>query len=141
MYYKTHNQRKRSPWFRAVPDAKKASCFPVFETKFGRLGFMICNDRIFSESTKWLAENGAEWVLCPTGGAFAYDMLQERSRETGVGIAWVHPFGFAATSPTGELLAEEKFVEGELDLQEHEFGGLADHREVCWVDLPIRVDA
>ena len=135
-YYKTHNYRKRSPWFKAIPDVEKASCFPVFETRFGRVGFMICNDRIFAETTGWLADNGAQWILCPTGGAYAYDMLRERSGETGVGMAWVHPYGFAATAPSGELIAEREFEAGALDLKEGELGGPLDHQEVCHVDLP-----
>ena len=136
MYYKTHNHMRRSPWFEQMSD--KAGCFPAFETAFGRVGFMICNDRIFAETTRWLKQNGAQYILCPTGGAFAYDMLAQHSSATGLGIAWVHPFGFAATGPDGKVIVEQKFEEGELFLEEDDLGGPLDHREVCLVDLPIR---
>ena len=139
-YYKTHNFRRRSPWFAAVPDVQKPACFPAFATDFGRMGFMICNDRIFGETTRWLAGNGADWILCPTGGAFAYEMLRDRSRECGVAIAWVHPNGFAATGPDGSLLAEIKLgTEGaDLHVEQGDLDGPLDHGEVCYAELPTR---
>ena len=40
--------------------------FPVFETKLGRIGVMICYDRHFPESARALGLAGAEYVFVPT---------------------------------------------------------------------------
>jgi len=136
-YYKTHNFDKRSPWFEAVPDSDKKACFRSFSTRYGRVGSMVCNDRYFPETTRWLRENGSQVILCPTGGAFKYDMLIQRSRETGVGTVWVHPCGFAATAPDGKILLEKHFEGREKHISASEVGGSADHAEVFQISMPI----
>lgn len=40
--------------------------YPVFETRFGRLGVMICHDRHYPEVCRCLALAGAEIVVVPT---------------------------------------------------------------------------
>ena len=40
--------------------------FPVFDTRFGRIGIMICYDRHFPESARALGIAGAEYVFVPT---------------------------------------------------------------------------
>lgn len=137
MYYKTHNFGRRSPWFESIPDDEKSECFPSFSTNFGQLGFMICNDRIFAETTRWLRGNSAQLILCPTGGGLSYEMLVNRSRETGVGIVWVHPCGFAATSPKGELITAKIFEGRKLFISADEVGGPTDHQKVFCVDMRI----
>lgn len=42
--------------------------FPVFDTKFGKVGVLICYDRHFPEAMRMLALNGAEIVFTPTAG-------------------------------------------------------------------------
>ena len=137
IYSKTHNFNRRSPWFDRIPADDKASYFPAFDTNVGRLGMMICNDRKFSESTRWLAENGAECILCPTGGAYSYEMLADRSRETKVGIVWVHPCGYAASSPGGKIIARAGYAERSRSVSEEELDGPNDHRHIFYVDLPV----
>jgi len=137
MYYKTHNFGKRSPWFESIPDGEKSKCFPTFSTDLCQMGFMICNDRAFAETTRWLRENSAQLILCPTGGGFGYEMLVNRSRETGVGIAWVHPCGFAATSPDGEVIVAKIFEGRKLFVSEDEVSGPTDHQEVFCVNMRI----
>lgn len=137
IYYKTHNWNKRSPWFEQFPDEEKKACFPTFPTNFGRLGCMICNDRYFAETTSWLRQNGAELILCPTGGAFDYSPVIERSSESGVGIVWVHPCGFAATTPDGKLITAKLWEGRQRSIAESEVAGPEDHQEVFVVDMPI----
>jgi predicted amidohydrolase len=40
--------------------------WPVFETGIGRLGLLICRDKLFPESTRSLALNGADILVMPT---------------------------------------------------------------------------
>lgn len=41
--------------------------YPVFDTKLGKIGLMVCFDIAFPEVARCLALNGAEMILCPTG--------------------------------------------------------------------------
>lgn len=43
--------------------------FPVFNTKFGKLGIVICYDRHFPEHIRALVLKGAEIILIPQAGA------------------------------------------------------------------------
>lgn len=40
--------------------------FPVFETSLGKIGLLICYDKMFPESTRELALQGAEMLVMPT---------------------------------------------------------------------------
>ena len=40
--------------------------YPVFETRFGKVGILICHDRHYPEGARALALNGAEIVLIPS---------------------------------------------------------------------------
>ncbi|MBS0211150.1 MAG: carbon-nitrogen hydrolase family protein [Planctomycetes bacterium] len=42
--------------------------YPVFETRFGRVGMMICYDGFFPEVARQLANNGAEVIAWPVAG-------------------------------------------------------------------------
>ena len=42
--------------------------YPVFETKFGRVGMMICYDGFFPEVARELANRGAEVIAWPVWG-------------------------------------------------------------------------
>jgi predicted amidohydrolase len=42
--------------------------FPVFETRFGRVGMMVCYDGFFPEPARELTENGAEVIAFPVWG-------------------------------------------------------------------------
>lgn len=45
--------------------------FPVFETKYAKIGVQICWDNFFPEGTRILALKGAQIVFAPTAAAFA----------------------------------------------------------------------
>ena len=40
--------------------------YPVFETRFGRIGILICHDRHYPEGARALGLNGAEILLVPS---------------------------------------------------------------------------
>jgi predicted amidohydrolase len=42
--------------------------YPVFPTRFGKVGLMVCYDGFFPEVTRHLAENGAEVIAFPVYG-------------------------------------------------------------------------
>lgn len=111
--------------------------FPVFETRFARLGVAICYDRHFEGVIAALAGNGAELVLSPavTFGAksrrmwdleFPVDAARHRvyiagSNRKGVELPWTQPYfgasyvaGPAGVVPT--LLSPPELVIADLDL-------------------------
>jgi N-carbamoylputrescine amidase len=45
--------------------------FPVFDTRFGRVGVQICWDNFFPEGSRILALKGAQIIFAPTAAAFA----------------------------------------------------------------------
>lgn len=47
--------------------------FPVFDTAIGRIGMLICYDKVFPESTRELALKGADILIMPTAWALAGD--------------------------------------------------------------------
>jgi predicted amidohydrolase len=47
--------------------------FPVFDTAIGRIGMLICYDKVFPESTRELALKGADIMIMPTAWALAGD--------------------------------------------------------------------
>jgi predicted amidohydrolase len=42
--------------------------YPVFETRFGRVGMMVCYDGFFPEVARQLSQNGAEVIAWPVWG-------------------------------------------------------------------------
>ena len=114
---------------------------PAFKTDFGRLGMMICADRKHPDLAARIVAEGAEFLLCPSGGMFgppANDhYLQERSRENGIYIVFVHPCEFLVTAPDGTirtttLLGHKLLVPpGEIDTE-------LDSKRVFYFDLPIK---
>ena len=44
------------------------SDYPVFETRFGKVGMMVCYDGFFPEVARELAKNGAEIIAWPVWG-------------------------------------------------------------------------
>jgi len=51
--------------------------YPVFETKFGKVGLMVCYDGFFPEVARELAKRGAEVIAWPVWGC---DPLLARAR-------------------------------------------------------------
>jgi len=95
--------------------------FPVFQTRYGRVGIQICWDNFFPEGTRILALKGAQIVFSPTAAAFASQEKWERvicanATTSGVYIFRVNRVGKETkqnfygksfcVSPEGELVDE-----------------------------------
>lgn len=111
---------------------------PVFETPFGKIGLMICADRRHPELVKRLRDNGAELILCPSGGMWGPvkndHHLQARSRENRVPIVFVHPIEFLVTAPDGSIL-DRRFAGSDMSLDPEQIGGPRDVHLVAIYDL------
>lgn len=116
---------------------------PVFATEYGQLGVVICADRRNAGVVKRICSNGADFVICASGGmAGPKDndhILQARSRENGKYIVFVHPKEFLVTAPDGavavqNMLGTHKSVTAaEIDSEE-------DSKGVFYFDLPLKRD-
>jgi predicted amidohydrolase len=118
------------------------SC-PVFGTPYGRVGIMICADRRKPEIAKRFRENGADFLIVPSGGMFGPvsndQILQARSRENHLPIAFVHPAEFLVTGPDGSIL-ERRLLGEKLEIAVPEAGGIKDKNEIFYLDLPVAVE-
>lgn len=65
-YDKTHTMLGREPQVYTPGGA-----LPVFETEFGTVGLLICNDRVYAESWRTLMLQGARLVLIPSNGDYS----------------------------------------------------------------------
>jgi len=114
--------------------------FPVFSTRYAKLGVQICWDNFFPEGSRILALKGAQVIFSPTAAAFASHQKWEKvicanAATSGVYIFRVNRVGkeakqnfygksFCAT-PEGELVdqpsgAQEGVVMATIDLLEIE---------------------
>ncbi len=81
---------------------------PVFGSDFGPFGVMICADRRWPETVRTLALKGARVIFNPTFGMHDernLHMMQTRSYESEVYIAFTHPAQALITGPRGEIVA------------------------------------
>ncbi len=117
---------------------KKSS---VFSLPHGKLGVMICADRRFPELVNGFITNGAEFLICPSGGMFGPTkndpIVQARSRETKRYIIFVHPAEFLVTTPDGSI-ASRTILGNRLVITPEEAGGKNDSNEVFYFNLPVR---
>lgn len=108
--------------------------FPVFDTKYGKVGVLICFDRQFPETSRLLALKGAQILLIP-GHSPQVDrinedvMLRVRAFENNLFVVWTNPFNTLVANPEGEIIAqnvvreEEGVIFARLDLTQR-----SDHR-------------
>ena len=112
----------------------------VYDSSHGKIGVMICADRRFPEVVKGFSERGADFLICPSGGMFGPKkndpMVQERSREIGKYIVFVHPVEFLVTAPDGSIL-QQTILGEKLVISNDDIGTDADSKRVFYVDLPI----
>jgi len=90
-------------------------CLPVFESDFGLFGIMICADRRWPETVRTLALKGARVIFNPTFGMhndLNQRMMQTRSYESEVFIAFSHAAQSLLTDPKGEILCNERTQPG-----------------------------
>lgn len=104
VYDKTHIQ---------THDVKfqRGGALPVFASDFGAFGVMICADRRWPETTRTLALNGARIIFNPTYGMHDtrnQHMMETRSYESEVFIAFTHPGQSLVTGPRGEVICNNQ---------------------------------
>jgi predicted amidohydrolase len=114
---------------------------PVFATPFGRVGVMICADRTDPGIVGRLCTNGADLLICPSGGMFGPKsndpIVQARSRENRIPIVFVHPAEFLVTGPDGAI--RDRTILGDtLLVAPGEAGQGKDSQRVFVHDLPVR---
>ncbi|MBL9125317.1 MAG: carbon-nitrogen hydrolase family protein [Planctomycetaceae bacterium] len=112
----------------------------VFDTEFGRVGVMICADRTEPAIVAGYKANGADFLLCPSGGMYGParndPIVQARSRETELPILFVHPAEFLATAPDGTIAGQE-LLGDRLLVAPAEIDGAADSKRIVYFDLPL----
>jgi len=99
---------------------------PVFQSDFGAFGVMICADRRWPETVRTLALKGARVIFNPTYGMHDernLHMMQTRSYESEVFIAFTHPGQSLVTGPTGQVMVNKEseavaFALSDIDLAE-----------------------
>ena len=98
----------------------------AFDSDFGPFGVMICADRRWPETVRSLALQGARVLFNPTYGMHDdrnLRLMQTRSYESEVFIAFTHPRQSLVTDPAGKILCNETaphpaFSITEIDLSE-----------------------
>jgi predicted amidohydrolase len=111
----------------------------VFATPHGKVGVMICADRTDPKLVSKFCENGADFLICPSGGMFGPKtndpIVQARSRENKVHIIFVHPVEFLVTAPDGSI-RDRTLLGDNLLVTSQERDGPRDERRVYYFDLP-----
>lgn len=115
----------------------------VFSSDFGNVAVMICADRRDPDVVKRFCTNGADFLICPSGGMFGPKtndhFLQARSRENGTYIVFVHPAEFLVTAPDGAI--KSRTILGDrLLVTPDQIDGDRDSRQVFLFDLPAKQD-
>lgn len=115
--------------------------YPIFATEHGNVGIMICADRRVPDLVEQLCDNGAEILICPSGGMFGPrsndPIVQSRSKENGKHIVFVHPAEFLVTGPDGEIV-ERTILGDRLEVEPSQVDSELDSRQVFCFDLPVK---
>ncbi len=113
----------------------------AFDTGLGRLGMMICADRKHPELVSNIVADGAEFLICPSGGMFGPKsndpILQARSKENGRYIVFVHPCEFLVTGPDGGIVTTTLLGDS-LEISATEIGSAKDTKQVFYFDVPLK---
>ena len=110
----------------------------IHKTPFGNLGIMICADRRNPDIVRRFRANGADFLICPSGGMFGPKkndwMLQARSKENHLPIVFVHPAEFLVTDPDGSIRTQT-LVGNRLVIGKKQVGGENDRNRIFYCDL------
>ncbi|MFO1020431.1 MAG: carbon-nitrogen hydrolase family protein [Planctomycetales bacterium] len=113
----------------------------VHKTPFGKMGVMICADRTNPEIVRRYRENGAEFLICPSGGMYGPQkndhILQARSRENQLPIIFVHPAEFLVTGPDGNIRAQT-VLGNSLLIAPTDKGTEKDSSRIFYFELPLQ---
>lgn len=109
-------------------------------TPHGKIGVMICADRRFPKVVKGFCDQGAEFLLCPSGGMFGParndPIVQARARENHKYIVFVHPAEFLVTAPDGTIV-QQTVLGDKLVISPDQVGTEVDSNSVFYFDLPL----
>ncbi|HOZ47869.1 MAG TPA: carbon-nitrogen hydrolase family protein [Candidatus Hydrogenedentes bacterium] len=110
IYHKTHIQTHDHQY-------TPGEALPVWPSRWGPIGIMICADRRWPETARCLRLQGARLILNPTYG-FRGDlntaMMRTRAYENQCFIAFTHPEESLVTDPRGGVAAVAADSEGVL---------------------------
>jgi predicted amidohydrolase len=113
----------------------------VHDTPFGKMGVLICADRRYPDVVRRFRENGAEFLICPSGGMFGSKkndpIVRARSKENNLPIVFVHPAEFLVTNADGSIQMRT-LVGDRLVIGKKQAGGPNDVNRIFYYDLPIR---
>lgn len=127
MYLPTHSVFEEKRYFRPGYQA------PVFETKLGRIGLIICYDIFFPEVSRLTRLNGAQLIICISASpavrrAFFETLTAARAIENTVFLAYVNLVGIEnglqfwggsrLIGPNGKILVKAKYEEEDLVIGE-----------------------
>jgi predicted amidohydrolase len=131
---KYHKQNLDEEIMRNTPGHVSA----VHKTPFGNVGILICADRRDPRIVRRFRENGADFLICPSGGMFGPRtndwIVQARSRENKLPIVFVHPVEFLVTNPDGSIRTET-LVGHQLVIGKKQEGGDKDGKGIFYFDL------
>jgi len=94
---------------------------PVFDSDFGTFGIMICADRPWPETIRTLVIKGARIIFNPTYGMHDEKnlrMMQTRSYESEVFIAFTHPRQSLVTDPNGNIIVNNEDEKDSITISE-----------------------
>jgi beta-ureidopropionase len=110
----------------------------IHKTPFGKVGILICADRRDPQIVRRFRENGADFLICPSGGMFGSKrndpIVQARSRENGLPIVFVHPAEFLVTNPDGSIRTRT-LLGNQLVIARSQAGGTVDRNRIFYFDL------
>jgi predicted amidohydrolase len=89
---------------------------PVFDTRYGKVGILICFDRQLPETVRTLADKGARLILIASNGNWGLmndAMLRARAYDNGVFIVFAHPRDGLVIDPGGRIIAANMSVPGQ----------------------------
>jgi predicted amidohydrolase len=95
---------------------KVGDTLPVFQTRYGKVGILICYDRQLPETARTLAEKGTELLLIPSNGNWGLmndALLRTRAYENGVYVVFAHPRDGLVIDPNGRIIAANMSVPGQ----------------------------
>ncbi len=119
---------------------------PAFRAPGGTVGMLICADRSRPDLYEGLCEDGADFILCLSGGGYGPKNdghMQDRSKLYGKYIIFVHPAQFLVTAPDGTIADNQMHgVPGEkfrdyMSIPRDQAGTANDRNGVYYFDLPV----
>lgn len=119
-YSKTHTLSGNEPKAYSPGDD-----LPVYQTEYGSVGILICNDRTFFESWRVMMLKGAQIILILSNGShgeFNTCRLRAYAHDNGLAVLFAHPRQALVIDSSGEVIAKnsggEEYAMAALDLDE-----------------------